>query len=404
MNSPFHLAAVLLFLVVTGCAQDRAVVTPPDTAAASTTVRFKPLAFSALPQWAAGRQGEALAALSRSCGKLLRGSPARWMTDKSVGGRVGDWTLACRAGPSSKAGHDEARRYFETWFQPYEVSASPSAANPSENGLFTGYFEPNLRGSLTQSDKFNVPLYQRPDDLVLVKLGDWRDNLRGERIAGRIIDGRLKPYHSRADIEAGAIKAKAQPLAWVDDPVDAFFLHIQGSGRIVLPDGGVVRAGYDGHNGHVYQAIGRYLIEAGEITREAMSLQSIRAWLKANPTKMITMMNRNPSYIFFRRINGAGPIGAQGVPLTPGRSLAVDPSILPLGAPIWVSIDYPDEAGRPLRRMMVAQDTGGAIKGAVRGDVFWGHGDAAGALAGPMKAPGRLYLLLPKTLRVAHRR
>ena len=404
MNSPLRLSALLLFLVVAGCAQDRAAVTPPETTAASTAARFKPLPFSELPQWVAGRQGEALAALSRSCSKLLRRSPAQWMTDKSVGGRVGDWTLACRSVPSSMAGHDEARRYFETWFQPYEVSASRSATNPSEDGLFTGYFEPNLRGSLNQSDKFNIPLYQRPDDLVLVTLGDWRDKLRGERIAGRIIDGRLKPYYSRADIEAGAIKATARPLVWVDDPVDAFFLHIQGSGRVVLPNGAVVRAGYDGHNGHTYHAIGRYLIEAGQITSEAMSLQSIRAWLKANPKRMTAMMNRNPSYIFFRWINGAGPIGAQGVPLTPGRSLAVDPSILPLGAPIWVSIDYPDETGRPLRRMMVAQDTGGAIKGAVRGDVFWGHGDAAGALAGPMKAAGRLYLFLPKALKVAHRR
>ena len=404
MNITLRFVALLLFLIVAGCAQDRATVTPRETATVSKAARFKPLAFSGLPQWAVGRQGEALIALSRSCSKLLRRSPARWMTDKSVGGRLGDWAAACRAVPSSNAGHGEARRYFETWFRPYEVSAGPSATNPSADGLFTGYFEPNLRGSLKQSDKFNVPLYQRPDDLVLVTLGDWRANLRGERIAGRIIDGRLKPYYSRADIEAGAIKAKARPLAWVDDPVDAFFLHIQGSGRIVLPDGAVVRAGYDGHNGHAYRAIGRYLIEAGEIAREAVSLQSIRAWLKANPKRTNAMMNRNPSYIFFRRIYGAGPIGAQGVPLTPGRSLAVDHNILPLGAPVWVSIDYPDESGQPLRRMMVAQDTGGAIKGAVRGDVFWGHGALAGALAGPMKATGRLYLLLPKTLRIAHRR
>jgi membrane-bound lytic murein transglycosylase A len=312
-----------------------------------------------------------------------------------MGGGTRDWAPACKSLPPLDADHLSARLYFETWFQPYRVVFGGKA-----DGLFTGYFEPNLRGSRTPSAKFDVPIYQRPNDLVLVTLGDWREKLRGERIAGRILNGRLKPYHSRADIEAGALADKTRPLVWVDDPIDAFFLHIQGSGRVSLADGGTLRVGYDGHNGHVYRAIGRDLIKAGAIEKKDISLQTIRAWLKAHPDRMREVMNRNPSYIFFRAINGEGPIGAMGVALTPGRSLAVDPKFLPLGAPIWVMADYQDETGRPLRRLMVAQDTGGAIRGAVRGDVFWGHGEKAGALAGPMKAVGRLYLLLPRTLKI----
>lgn len=318
------------------------------------------------------------------------------MTARSVGGQAGNWAPACQSLPPDSSNHLVARRYFETWFRPYRV-----LSNGKADGLLTGYFEPSLRGSPTRSETFHVPLYQRPKDLVLVTLGDWRAKFRGERIAGRLINGRLKPYHSRAEIEAGALAEKAEPLVWVDDPIDAFFLHIQGSGRVSLPDGGMLRVGYDGHNGHVYHAIGRDLLKAGAIRKKDISLQSIRAWLKEHPDRMHEAMNRNPSYIFFRAIQGDGPIGAQGVPLTPGRSLAVDPTRLPLGAPVWVDADYQDETNSPLRRLMIAQDTGGAIRGAVRGDVFWGHGDKARALAGQMKATGRLYLLLPRILKVA---
>lgn len=386
-------AALLIGLIVAGCAPVRE--TPPKPPGA----QFTPVAFSDLPDWKLDQVADALTALRRSCGRLLKRPASSSMTDRSIGGRAGDWAPACRSLPLDGADDPTARLYFERWFQPYQVSDGGKT-----DGLFTGYFEPNLRGSARRSDTFNVPLYERPDDLILATLGDWRKKLRGERIAGRIIDGRLKPYHSRADIEAGGLSEKATPLVWVDDPIDAFFLHIQGSGRVLLPDGGVLRVGYDGHNGHVYHAIGRDLIESGEIKKQDISLQSIRTWLKAHPDRMRDAMNRNPSYIFFRSIKGEGPIGAQGVPLSPGRSLAVDPRVIPLGAPVWLVADQADEAGRPLRRLMIAQDTGGAIRGAVRGDVFWGHGESAGALAGPMKATGQMYLLLPRTLKVARGR
>jgi membrane-bound lytic murein transglycosylase A len=390
MKLPSHRLSLPIILILASCAPGEI------DAPTSKETRFSRVEFSEVPGWSSDQMATALPAMRRSCARLLKAAPDRWMTDRSVGGRAGDWAPACEQIPPKVADDETARRYFQTWFRPYRVS---SGGDP--NGLFTGYFEPNLKGALVRSAAFNVPIFERPKDLILATLGDWRQNLRGERIAGRVINGRLKPYHSREEIEAGALDAKGKPLVWVDDPVDVFFLHIQGSGRIVLPDGGIMRVGYDGHNGHVYRAIGRDLLKAGAIKKSDISLQSIRAWLNAHPDQMAAMMNRNPSYIFFREIKGEGPIGAQGVPLTPGRSLAVDPKILPLGAPVWIVSDYQDEKNRPLRRLMIAQDTGGAIRGAVRGDVFWGHGDEAGKLAGPMKASGQLYLLLPKGLEVA---
>lgn len=392
MRSAIGIFAALGVLAIGACAPPSG----PDTSAPPTTPSFQTVAFNDIPGWSEDKTADALQALRRSCGRLLKAPATRQMTDKSVGGRVGDWVPACRALPGDGLDDAQARRYFETWFQPYRVLLGGRG-----DGLFTGYFEPGLRGSMARTERFHVPIYGRPSDLVLVTLGDWRENLRGERIAGRVINGRLKPYFSRAEIEIGALAKRADPLVWVDDVISAFFLHIQGSGRISLPDGGVMRVGYDGHNGHVYRAIGRDLIEEGAIPRDEISLQSIRAWLAANPERRTEMMNRNPSFIFFREIAGEGPIGAQGVALTPGRSLAVDSKFLPLGAPVWLDADYKDEAGEPLRRLMVAQDTGGAIRGAIRGDVFWGHGEVARALAGPMKAPGRIYLLLPRTLKVA---
>lgn len=392
MSSIVRLCAAAVILAMAACAPTAG----PDQSPSPTEISFQATAFPDIPGWSDDGTADAVRALRRSCDRLLKAPTTRQMTDKSVGGRVGDWAPACRALPGEGLDDASARRYFETWFRPYRVLSGSQA-----DGLFTGYFEPGLRGSRTPTETFSVPIYGRPGDLVLATLGDWREELRGERIAGRIIDGRLKPYFSRAEIEAGALTDRAKPLAWVDDAVSAFFLHIQGSGRISLPNGGVMRVGYDGHNGHVYRAIGRDLIEEGAISKEDISLQSIRSWLATNPDRRTEMMNRNPSFIFFREIDGEGPIGAQGVALTPGRSMAVDPKFLPLGAPIWLEADYRDESGAPLRRLMVAQDTGGAIRGAVRGDVFWGHGDVARALAGPMKAPGRIYLLLPKTLKAA---
>jgi membrane-bound lytic murein transglycosylase A len=278
-------------------------------------------------------------------------------------------------------------------------------------GLFTGYYEPELRGSRRRHGPYQTPLYREPGDLIQVDLGAFREDLEGRRIAGRIVGGRLEPYHDRRSIDRGALAGRDLELVWVDDPVDAFFLQVQGSGRIVLEDGTVLRVGYDAQNGHPYTAIGRELVERGEMPLEEVSLQSIRRWLEAHPEEAPDLMATNASYVFFRMLGGAGPLGSLGVPLTPGRSVAVDPRFLPLGAPVWLAGSMPalpDEVASgpsteptepigslPLRRLLVAQDTGGAIRGPVRGDVFWGAGERAEAVAGRMKHPGRLWLLLP---------
>ena len=210
-------------------------------------------------------------------------------------------------------------------------------------------------------------------------------------------DGRILPYHRRADIQKGALRDAAPVLVWVDDAIDAFLLHVQGSGRIVLEDGAVMRVGYAGNNGHGYVSIGRVLIDQGELPSGRAGWRQIRDWITRNPSKAETLLARNPRYIFFREISGDGPIGAQGVALTPRRSLAVDRKFIPLGLPIWLDTVWPGQDERPLRRLMVAQDTGSAIKGPIRGDFFWGYGKDALAEAGRMKSPGQYYIFLPKS-------
>lgn len=347
-----------------------------------------------LPGWSDDEPGSALTAFRLTCGPILRGDQSRAVGPSARFGTRADWAPACRAAAAVDAGDTAAvRRFFAEAFTVWLAGDD----NPGDD-LFTGYFEPELAGSRTASAGYPVTLYKRPPDLIDVDLGAFRESLKGERIAGRVENGRLVPYANRAAIEDGALAARAEPLIYLADPVDAFFLHIQGSGLVVLPDGSRTRVGYDGTNGHPYYAIGRWLIAEGEVPKEKMSLQAIRAWLAAHPERRRELMDKNPSYVFFRSLTGDGPIGAAGVALTAGRSLAVDRRHLPLGAPIWVDVAYPTDAGPALRRLMVTQDTGGAIRGPVRGDVFWGAGAPAEALAGPMAAKGRYWLLLPRGL------
>jgi membrane-bound lytic murein transglycosylase A len=365
---------------------------PPPPAA--DRLRLARVEYSALPGWNAGSQAGALVALLRSCARIEKLPPERILGTGASARNAADWAKPCAAARAlGDAGDEAVRRFLATWFEPFAVRNNDRA-----EGLFTGYYEPGLQGSLTRSERFTVPLHARPDDLVTVDLGLFREDLKGKRLAGRVNGGRLAPYPTRADIDGGALAGKGRVLAWVDDPIAAFFLHVQGSGRIAL-DGGVLRVGYAGQNGHPYVAIGRELIRRGAIERAEVSLQTIRAWLQAHPDEAAAVMALNPSYIFFRVIEGDGPIGAQGVALTPGRSLAVDRRYLPYGALLWLDARAPaPEAGapdRPLRRLLVAQDTGGAIRGPVRGDVFWGHGAEAETVAGRMKHRGRYYVLLP---------
>ena len=337
----------------------------------------------------------------RSAPTTSRSTPRRWAAGSATGAPSVPPPQGWRAG----GGPDRARAFFESRFSAYEARNRANA-----QGLFTGYFEPELRGALRADASHAVPLYRRPPDLVTADLGLFRPELAGERIAGRVSGGALKPYAARAEIDAGALAGRGLELAWVDDPVDAFFLHIQGSGRLVFADGTTRRVAHAASNGQAYFPIGRTLVARGALLPEEVSMPAIRTWLDANPARAPALMRENRSYVFFRWLDEGpapeGPVGAQGVVLSAGRSLAVDRRFVPLTAPIWLATGAPDPAdpardGRPLRRLMVAQDTGSAIRGPVRGDVYWGTGAAAGAVAGHMRHEGRYWLLLPRGLDVS---
>ncbi len=381
-------AAVVGILILAAACGPR----PPEVERLDLTA----VGFNSLAGWKQDRHAEALVALSRSCESFAVQPEDRPVGAGGRAGTMADWRAPCAAAVAIADGDDAAARaFFETWFTPFRASAGRE-----REGLFTGYFEPLLDGARTPDGRYATPIYALPPDLITVALGDFRSDLRGKRIAGRVEDGELKPYADRAAIAAGALDGRTATIAWVDDAVDAFFLHVQGSGRIRLDDGEVLRVGYAGSNGHAYVSIGRVLVERGALTIEEVSLDSIRAWLAANPGEAGAVLAANPSYVFFRETEGDGPIGSQGAVLTPGRSLAVDPLHIPLGVPLWLDVMAPaPDTGAPdrrVRRLVVAQDTGGAIKGPLRGDVFWGFGREAGSIAGRMKHPGRLYLLLPR--------
>lgn len=352
--------------------------------------------FEAFDGWNNDDIGATIPALLKSCKRIEKRPDERMFGVLPDAGTYADWKPVCQAVKNvPHDNHHAAKSFFEQYFTPYQVRAGDEA-----EGLFTGYYEAHLRGSLVKQGPYQTPLYARPDDLVMVNLGEFRPSLKGNRIAGRVQNGRLRPYEDRAEIVAGDWPHNDQVLVWVDSPVDAFFVQIQGSGIIEMVDGLTMRIGYAGQNGHPYYAIGRELIKREALTKDTVSMQSIRAWLEENPNDAEEVMSTNASYVFFRKLDGEGPLGGEGVALTAGRSLAVDRTQIPYGAPLWLEADPALEGEQPLRRLMIAQDTGGAIRGPVRGDVFWGYGADAETKAGHMNAKGRYWILLPNTLYV----
>ncbi len=341
----------------------------------------QPVSWTELPGWQDDRLAQAWPALLNSCQKL----PAR----------DARWGPLCADAALFPAPDDAtARAFFETRFVAHEIAGNNGAAD----GLITGYYEPLLLGSLVRTDRFRYPLYGRPDDLVVVDLGDLYPELQGRRYRGRLGGNRVVPYYSRADINNGKRPPENAILAWVDDPVELFFLEIQGSGRIQLPNGKMLHVGYADQNGHPYVAIGRTLVDSGALKLEDATMPAIHAWLKANPDKAQAVLNSNPSYVFFtlREPDGSGPVGALNVPLLPERSIAVDPDFIPLGNPVWFDTSLPGNGeAQPYRRLVFAQDTGGAIRGPVRADLFFGFGKNAERLAGTMRQRGKMYVLQP---------
>ena len=320
----------------------------PTVVMAAGPLSAEVLDFEALDGWRDDNHVQALQSFLATCDLI----------------KTPDWQPICAMAADVPKDDASARSFFELFFKPVVVGNPPA--------LFTGYFEPELDGSPIRTGRFKYPIYRRPPELQ---------------------EGMI--YHTRSAIEGGAIAGRGLELAWLDDPVDVYFLQVQGSGRIRMTDGTVVRVGYAGKNGHAYRSVGQEMVRRGTHSLDQVSAPEIANYVRSNPGSGQDLLDTNPSYVFFRKIGTLkaedGPIGAMGRSITTLRSIAIDPKFTPLGAPVWIEKD----GRRPIRSLMVAQDTGGAIKGMQRADIFYGTGSDAGQAAGTVKDPGRMVLLLP---------
>ncbi|MBE0500346.1 MAG: MltA domain-containing protein [Desulfuromonadales bacterium] len=376
MNRAVLIISVCITLLLNAC------VPKPPTVAPGTlppVSQLQAVDWQQLDGWAEADVTRSLDAFLQSC-RVLRHKTG--------------WNDVCQeAAELTGAPNEVLIAFFEQRFIPHRVQNEDG----TDTGIITGYYVPEMNGSRIRTERFNTPVYRVPDDLLTIDLRSLYPELEGYRLRGRLEGRRIVPYYSRFELDQDSETLKGNELLWVDDPVELFFLHIQGSGSIRFDNGQNVMINYGDQNGHPYRSIGKLLIDRGEMTRDQMSMQNIRAWARNNPDQTKTLLGENPSYIFFRELpeEMTMPPGSLGVPLTPEVSLAVDPRTIPLGAPVFLATTWP-YTPRPLNRLMVAQDTGGAIKGAVRADFFWGLGHEAGALAGRMKQDGKLWVLLPR--------
>lgn len=317
-----------------------------------------------------------------------------WLQSCSTLKNKQPWQAACTAATQlADPNNATIQNYFHQYFNVFQATN----ADGSDTGLITGYYQPILHGSRSKTAEYRYPLYSRPDDLITVELASLYPELAHKRIRGRLSEQKLIPYYSRDEIEAQPSPLQGQELVWVNDIIDLFFLQIQGSGIVQLENGERMQVGYADQNGYTYRSIGRVLIDRDELTADSASMQGIKNWARGNPDKLRELLNTNPSYVFFRELPAGlpGPLGALGVPITAQRSVAVDPRYVPLGAPLFLATTYPN-SNQPLNQLMLAQDTGGAIKGGVRADFYWGAGDEAGRQAGAMKQTGKIWVMLPK--------
>ncbi|MHB8915619.1 MAG: murein transglycosylase A [Thiobacillus sp.] len=352
---------------------------PTPVPAPAALSGLKAVPWSALPQWQTTSLAESWPAFLQGCSALQK-KPA--------------WRTVCDEARQADVTSDaNVRAFFERHFQAYQSNNDDGTTE----GLVTGYYEPLIKGNRTQTARARFPVYGVPDNLITVDLASVYPELKNLRLRGKLVGNKLVPYATRSEIDNANFATKAKVLAWAEDAVELFFMQIQGSGRVELPDGSYLRLGYADQNGHPYKSIGKLLVERGELTLDQASMQSIKQWGVDNPDKLPALLAANPSFVFFRELPEGlpGPLGAMGVPVTPGRSIAVDPKYVPLGAPVFLATTLPNST-TPLNRLMMAQDTGGAIRGGVRADFFWGFGVEAGEMAGKMKQKGRMWVLLPR--------
>lgn len=381
------LSAIIFALLFSACGK------PPSVAECDKNEGVgKVVAWSSLKDWSSDQHSKAWPALLQSC--------------KALASKKSEWKNLCeQAQKLDKPSDTQARIFFEQNFAPHQIINDKC----TQEGVFTGYFVPTLIGSKVKNKEYKHAIYRRPLDMLTIRLQSlYPDKLDGMRLRGRVKGTDVVPYYSRSEIDIKKSPLKGQEIVWVKDPIALFFMHIQGTGYVKLPSGKVLTVGYADQNGHPYTAVGKILVQQGEIPLANISLQSIRQWMIDNPDKQQQLMNHNPSYVFFRLISA--PLGALNVPLTSGRSIAIDRKKIPLGAPVWIETSYPVvKASNPklqkliadsqskIHRLMMAQDTGGAITGAVRADIFWGEGENAKLLAGHMNQKGKMFVLLPLT-------
>lgn len=368
---------VMLIVVVSACVpQQQQKPTPTNQ---PVSVQYRSAAWSELPDWPGEQFAASWTAWLKSCTQL------RTRTE---------WKTLCEESTQLSSADMAAQRdFFERRFSPWKIETTSG----SNSAFITGYYDVLLQGSRNFKPG-RTPIYGVPDDLLTIDLGDLYPELKNKRVRGRLQGQRVVPYWDRRDIDNGKAKLNAKVLAWANDPIDAFFLHVQGSGRVQLEDGSLLRLGYADQNGQPYRSIGKWLVDHGELTLEEASMQSIRAWAIAHPDRVQELLDADPSFIFFKILPPtAGAQGALNVALTNGSSVAVDPEFIPLGAPIYLSTTRPDN-NAALHRLVHAQDTGGAIRGPLRIDLFWGDSTEAANLAGIMKQSGTLWLLWPKGL------
>jgi membrane-bound lytic murein transglycosylase A len=346
---------------------------PPAPASA-----LRATGWDAVANWRDDNPQLAWSAFIGSCGALK--NQAAWQSVCSVATALPEPT------------REMVVRFFETNFTPYQVVN----ADGTDSGLVTGYYEPLLNGSRKRSARYHVPVFGVPDDMLVIDLGEVYPELKNMRLRGRVDGRRVVPYYNRAQIDSGAAPVTGKEIVWVEDSIELFFMQVQGSGRIKLDGKETIMLGYADQNGYPYRSIGRLLVERGDLPLEKASMQGIKAWAKQNPDKLQELLNYNASYVFFRELprDLPGPLGALGIPLTARRSIAVDARYIPLGAPVFLATTMPNSR-HPLNRLMIAQDTGGAIRGAVRADFFWGFGEEAATLAGRMRQSGKMWVMLP---------
>ena len=374
----------VLSVVLAGCVSTqrvtRAKPTPPTTV-------YEHAQWSDLPGWNTDNVQEAWQAFLASC--------------RSARFRAAEWAAPCSVAQSVAAADSPVtvRQYFQSYFEPYKI-VRRTGSTREDTGLITGYFEPLLHGSRTASAQFMAPLYAPPSDLLTIDLTSLFPELKGKRVRGRLEGKRVVPYYTRAELPTDPV-LQGSELVWIDNSFDALMLEVQGSGRVQLPDGTTIRLQYADQNGQPYHSVGRYLVQIGALTVDQATIPGIRAWLLAHPERVREVLDSNPSVVFFTEAPlgdpNLGPKGAEGIPLTAGRSVAVDATWVPLGTPMFLATTLPD-TNLPLQRLVIAQDTGGAISGAPRADYFCGSGPQAADLAGKMRQQGSLWMLWPRNV------